>query len=250
MVLFSTVYSFQRILNIISTGSVLEQQLKDYETIVEETTMFKGMTRERILKMTKTISIIALALFGFWLIGATAGNRFNHLLLPGQDTSEGSNHALSVSMDNYVKGWTNAYRTKMESSDNKATFQAATVTTHLTGSVVIVNPGKGQIVADLQSRLPSYLKPKNTKAVRIIVWVDHYTRATGTYSDGSSANTWFADQTFVDASTHEIMGYTELIGGDPPSYVYTNGSRTGSDISNKDIATSIVKWIQNTPNSN
>ena len=54
----------------------------------------------------------------------------------------------------------------------------------------------------------------------------------------------------VDADTHEILGYTECTGGDPPSYVYTNGSRTGDEISGSSIANSIVKWIQNTPNSN
>jgi hypothetical protein len=153
-------------------------------------------------------------------------------------------------MDNYVKGWTDQYQSQMERNDNEWTYQATAVTTHLSGPIVVIDPSKKHIENDIQSKLPSDLKPKNAQAIRIIVWVDRYTRATSSYSDGTSANKWFADQTFVDADTHEILGYTELIGGDPPSYVYTNGSRTGSEVSSSRIVDSIVKWIQNTPNSN
>jgi len=142
------------------------------------------------------------------------------------------------------------YKSQMESSDNAWIYQTTAVTTHLSGPIVVIDPSKRQIKDDIQSRLPSSLKPKNAQAIRIIVWVDCYTRATSSYSDGTSANTWYSDQTFVDADTHKILGYTELTGGDPPSYVYTNGSRTGSEISSSDIVDSIVKWNKNTPNSN
>lgn len=212
--------------------------------------MLNSKRREQVLKRVKTISIIVLVLFGLWVLGATEGNVLDHYQWPWIDTSEGSNHTLSASMNNYVKGWTDKYQSQMESSDNAWTHQTTTVTTHLSGPVVVINPSKRQIEDDIQSRLPSSLKPKNTQAIRIIVWVDRYTRATSSYSDGTSANTWFADQTFVDADTHEILGYTELMGGDPPSYVYTNGSRTGDEISGSRIVDSIVKWIQNTPSLN
>ena len=212
--------------------------------------MHMGIKRERTLKKTKTISIIVLVLFGLWVLGATNGDILDNYKWPWIDTSEGSNYTLSANMDNYVKGWTDKYQSQIEKSDNAWTYQTTAVTAHLSGPVVVVNPSKRQIEGDIQSKLPSSLKPKNAQAIRIIVWVDRYTRATSSYSDGTSANTWFSDQTFVDASTHKILGYTECMGGDPPSYVYTNGSRTGDEISGSDIVDSIVKWIQNTPNSN
>lgn len=209
-----------------------------------------SIKREWIFKKTKTISIVVLVLFGLWVLGATNGDILDHYQWPWIDTSESSNYTLSASMDKYVKGWTDKYQSQMEKSDNEWTYQTNAVTTHLTGPVVVINPEKRKIENDIQSKLPSDLKPKNAQAIRIIVWVDRYTRATGSYSDGTSANRWFSDQTFVDADTHEILGYTELIGGDPPSYVYTNGSRTGGVVPSSDIVDSIVKWIQNTPNSN
>jgi len=212
--------------------------------------MHKSTQRERISKKVKTISIIVLVLFGLWVLGATEGNVLDHYQWPWIDTSEGSSYKLSASMDNYVKGWTDKYQSQMEKSDNAWIYQTTTVTTHLSGPVVVIDPSKKQIQDDIQSRLPSSLKPKNAQSIRIIVWMDRYTRATSSYSDGTSANTWFADQTFVDADTHKILGYTELTGGEPPSYVYTNGNRTGSEVSGSRIADSIVKWIQNTPNSN
>jgi hypothetical protein len=212
--------------------------------------MDKSTQRKRILKKTKTISIIVLVLFGLWVLGATEGNAFDHFQWPWIDTSEGSDYTLSKNMDSYVKGWTGDYQNQMEKSDNAWTYQAAAVTTHLSGPVVVIDPSKRQIQGDLQSRLPSSLKPKNAQDVRIIVWVDRYTRATSSYSDGTSAFTWFSDQTFVDADSHAILGYTEVMGGDPPDYVYTNGSRTGDEIPGEDIVSSIAKWIQNTPNSN
>lgn len=209
-----------------------------------------GIKREQILKKTKTISIIVLVLFGLWVLGATQGNVLDNYQWPWVDTSEGSDHTLSASMDNYVKGWTDEYQSQMEGNDNKWIYQTTAVTTHLTGPVVVVDPSKRQIEGDIQSKLPDSLKPKNAQAIRMIVWVDRYTRATGKYSDGTSALTWFSDQTFVDADTHEILGYTELKGGSPSKRVYTNGSRTGSEISGSSIADSIVKWIENTPSSN
>lgn len=209
-----------------------------------------SIKREWILKKSKTISIIVLVLFGLWVIGVTAGDSLDNYHWPWIDTSEGSDYTLSANMDNYVKGWTDKYKSQMESSDNKWVYQATTVTTHLTGPVVVVDPSKRQIDGDIQSNLSSSLKPKNAQDIRIIVWVDKYTRATGKYSDGTSAFTWYSDQTFVDADTHEILGYTECTGGDPPSYVYTNGSRTGSEVSGSHIADSIAKWIENTPSSN
>jgi hypothetical protein len=212
--------------------------------------MHMSIKRDRILKKAKTFSIIVLVLFGLWVLGATEGDSLDHYQWPWIDTSEGSSHTLSANMNNYVKGWTNKYQSQMEKSDNAWVYQTTAVTTHLSGPVVVIDPGKRQIQDDIQSKLSSSLKPKNTQAIRIIVWVDRYTRATSSYSDGTSANTWFTDQTFVDADTHKILGYTECMGGDPPSYVYTNGNRTGSEISGSHIADNIAKWIQNTPNSN
>jgi len=152
-------------------------------------------------------------------------------------------------MATYVQGWTQAYSDKMEKGGNPSTWQSEAVTSHLRGPVVVVDPGKSEVVEDLQSSLPDYLKPKKPAAIRIVVWVDHYTQATGRYTDGSSALTWFADQVFVDARTHQILGTTELTGGAPPDTVYANGSREGSDISSDEIVASIVKWIRNTPSS-
>lgn len=212
--------------------------------------MQMSIKRERILKRAKKISIIFLVLFGLWVLGATEGNVLDHYQWPWIDNSEDSSHTLSASMDNYMKGWTDKYKSQMEKSDNKWVYQTTAVTNHLSGPVVVIDPSKRQIEDDIQSKLPSSLKPKNAQAIRIIVWVDRYTRATSSYSDGTSANTWFSDQTFVDADTHKILGYTECMGGDPPSYVYTNGNRTGDEVSSSRIADSIVKWIKNTPNSN
>jgi len=212
--------------------------------------MDKTTKRQWLSKKAKTISIVVLVLFGLWVLGATEGDVFDNYHFPWIDTSEGSSYTLSANMNTYMQGWTDKYKNQMEDSDNAWVYQAPAVTTHLSGPVIVIDPSKKQIQDDIQSKLPSELKPKNAQDIRIIVWVDRYTRATSSYSDGSSANTWFSDQTFVNADTHEILGYTELMGGDPPSYVYTNGNRTGDEISGDRIADSIAKWIQNTPSAN
>lgn len=169
---------------------------------------------------------------------------------PKPSPAPGSIAELNAHMATYVAGWTRDYWAAAETDSNLSVSQTGAVTTHLVGPVVVVNPIKRDVIADIQSRLPGYLHPKNAEAVQVVVWDDHYTRVTGHYSPGGgNVYTWYADQVFVDARTHKVLGTTELVGGPPPQMLINATEGWGDDIPNSRIAQSITDWVNSTPHS-
>jgi len=156
--------------------------------------------------------------------------------------------AFNKNMGVYTQGYDPSQARQQRGSNDITTTKLASAS----GPVLVVDPASKTVVDDVQSSLPSNLKATSPKNVNLVVWVDRYTYQSGSYDNGDPAYRWYADLTFVDPSSGQHLGLTEISGGDPPQSIGSlsgmdKEARTGSRVSGSDVAKSIADWVAATP---
>ena len=154
--------------------------------------------------------------------------------------------AFSKNMGIYAQGYNPSQVDQQRSSNDTTTTKSVWAS----GPVLVIDPGKKAVVDDAQASLPSDRKATSPKNVNLVVWLDRYTYQVSTYENGDPAYRWYADLTFVDPHSGNVLGRTEISGGDPPHSISNSSNKedaTGSMVSGSDVAKSIAEWVAATP---